>query len=150
MKYLGFQNFKRFCHNMMILFTLQCVCIHSIWHTRYSNKSFFLNWKEIMVDDSHSYPSRIEGIESVRNWAQKGVTETWEGSGLNLGLYFSHVMRRLWKVVGALFQELKYGQADALWVLIFFLIVATYYCNSSHHTSLPPQEVGKRKIAEGE
>ena len=40
-----------------------------------------------MVDDSHSYPSRIEGIESVRNWAQKSHRDM-EGSGLNLGLLF--------------------------------------------------------------
>ena len=31
-----------------------------------------------MVDDFHSYLSGIEGIESVRNWAQKRVTETWK------------------------------------------------------------------------
>ena len=82
-KYLGFQNFKCLCcnimilFNMMILFTLQCL------YTQYLTyqilcKSSFLNWKEIMVDDSHSYLSGIEGIESVRNWAQKRVTETWK------------------------------------------------------------------------
>ena len=62
---------------MMILFTLQCLYTQYLTY-QILYKSSFLNWKEIMVDDSHSYLSGIEGIESVRNWAQKRVTETWK------------------------------------------------------------------------